>query len=197
VRADQRLWVGLRQARADGIADGLPARAWRKAGAGAGSKGPRWYDWAVVPFGPVDERGWLVWLLVRRHEERAYSLCRGRAATPHRELIRACGARWPVELAFFDSKQFLGPHDPRVRGARGVEWADPMAWFVESLTILWYFVKGHEGSHVVKDRPWYTTKVTPRFTDMPGVLQLQMWEYVGLGDSGEDVPSLECIERLL
>lgn len=54
VRTDQRLWVGLRQARVDGIADGLPPKAWRKASAGAGSKGPRWYDWAVEPFGPVD-----------------------------------------------------------------------------------------------------------------------------------------------
>jgi SRSO17 transposase len=58
VRADQRLWVGTQQARVDRIAADLPARAWRKAGAGAGSKGPRWYDWAAVPFGPVDERGW-------------------------------------------------------------------------------------------------------------------------------------------
>jgi hypothetical protein len=51
-----------------------------------------------------------------------------------------------VELAFFDSKQFLGLHDPRVRSARSVERAHPMAWFVGSLTILWYSLKGHEGS---------------------------------------------------
>ena len=64
--------------------------------------------------------------------------------------------RWSVELAFFDSKQFLGLHDPRVWSERSVERAHPMAWFVGSLTILWYCLKGHEGSHVVKDRPWYT-----------------------------------------
>ena len=29
----------------------------------------------------------------------------------------------------------------------------------------------------VKDRPWYTAKVTPTFTDMLGALRLQMWEY--------------------
>ena len=56
--------------------------------------------------------------------------------------------RWSVELAFFDSKQFLGLHDPRVRSERSVERAHPMAWFVGSLTILWYCVEGHRGSHV-------------------------------------------------
>jgi hypothetical protein len=105
--------------------------------------------------------------------------------------------RWGVELAFFDGKQFLGLHDPRVRSERSVERAHPMAWFVGSLTILWYCLEGHEGSHVVKDRPWYTTKVTPTFTDMLGALRLQMWERAVFGESGEDVPSPECIERLL
>ena len=82
--------------------------------------------------------------------------------------------RWSVELAFFDSKQFLGLHEPRVHSARSVERAHPMAWFVGSLTILWYCVKGHEGSQVVRERRWYTSKVTPTFTDMLGALRLQM-----------------------
>jgi hypothetical protein len=105
--------------------------------------------------------------------------------------------RWSVELAFFDSKQFLGLHDPRVRSERSVERAHPMAWFVGSLTVLWYCLKGHKGSHVERDRPWYTAKVTPTFTDMLGALRLQMWEHEVFGESGEDVPSPECIERLL
>jgi hypothetical protein len=85
--------------------------------------------------------------------------------------------RWSVELAFFDSKQFLGLHDPRVRSERSVERAHPMAWFVGSLTILWYCVKGHEGSHVMRDRPWYENRLTPTFTEMLGALRLQMWEH--------------------
>ena len=105
--------------------------------------------------------------------------------------------RWSVELAFFDSKQHLGLHDPQVRSERSMERAHPMAWFVGSLTILWYCVQGHAGSHVVKDRPWYTTKVTPTLTDMLGALRLQMWEYEVSGESGEEPPSPECIQRLL
>jgi hypothetical protein len=105
--------------------------------------------------------------------------------------------RWSVELAFFDSKQHLGLHDPRVRSERSVERAHPMAWFVGSLTILWYCLKGHEGSHVERDRPWYEDKVTPTFTDMLGALRLQMWESKVYGETGEEPPSPECIRMLL
>jgi hypothetical protein len=105
--------------------------------------------------------------------------------------------RWCVELAFFDSKQFLGLHDPRVRSERSVERAHPMAWFIGSLTVLWYCLAGHEGSHVERDRPWYTTKVAPTFTDMLGALRLQMWEYGVFGESEEGPPSPECLQRLL
>jgi SRSO17 transposase len=123
VRADQRLWVGLEPVRVDRIVDGLPAKAWRKASAGAGSKGPRWYDWAVKPFGPVDERGWQLWLLARRHrqrkEERAYYLCRGPAATPRRELVRAAGMRWPVEECFERAKGDCGLDEYEVRSWAG------------------------------------------------------------------------------
>ena len=73
-------------------------------------------------------------------------------------VIQGYCRRWSVELAFFDSKQYLGLHDPQVWSERSVERAHPMAWFVGSLTILWYCLKGHEGSHVVRDRPWYTNE---------------------------------------
>jgi hypothetical protein len=112
-------------------------------------------------------------------------------------VIQGYCRRWSVDLCFFDSKQYLGLHDPRVRSERSVERAHPMAWFVESLTILWYSLKGHDGSHVVKERRWYTAKITPTFTDMLGALRLQMWEYEVFGESGEEPPSPECIRSLL
>jgi hypothetical protein len=112
-------------------------------------------------------------------------------------VIQGYCRRWSVELAFFDSKQHLGLHDPRVRSERSVERAHPMAWFLESLVILWYCVDGHRGSHVERDRPWYTAKVTPTFTDMLGALRLQMWEHRIYGGSGDEVPSPESIRKLL
>ena len=45
-------------------------------------------------------------------------------------VIQGYCRRWSVELAFFDSKQYLGLHDPRVWSERSVERAHPMAWFV-------------------------------------------------------------------
>ena len=112
-------------------------------------------------------------------------------------VIRGYCRRWSMELAFFDSKQYLGLHDPRVWSARSVERVHPMAWFVGSLTILWYCLKGHEGPHVARERPWYRDKVTPMFTDMLGALRLQMWEYEVFGEAGDEAPSPECIRDLL
>jgi SRSO17 transposase len=123
VRCDQKLWVDLEHLRVDRIADALPKRAWRKSGAGLGTKGPRWYDWALRPFGPVDERGWRLWLLVRRSrehpEERAYYLCRGPASTPRDELIRAAGSRWAIEECFELAKGDCGLDEYEVRSWTG------------------------------------------------------------------------------
>jgi hypothetical protein len=112
-------------------------------------------------------------------------------------VILGYSRRWSVELCFFESKQFLGLHDPQVRSERSVERAHPMAWFVGSLTILWYCLAGHEGSQVRRDRPWYTRKSTPTFTDMLSARRLQMWEYEVFGESGDELPSPECIRSLL
>jgi hypothetical protein len=112
-------------------------------------------------------------------------------------VIQGCCRRWSVELAFFDSKLHLGLHDPRVWSKRSVERAHPMAWFLASLTILWYCLDGHKGSHVHRQRPWYKTKVTPTFTDMLAALRLQMWEHEVFGETGQEVPSPEYIRKLL
>ena len=112
VQSNQRLWVNLEQVTVSAIAEALPARAWRKGSAGWGAKGPRLYDWAWRAFGGVDERGWQLWLLVRRQREapheRAYYLCRGPARTPRRELIRVAGSRWPIEECFERGKGECG-----------------------------------------------------------------------------------------
>jgi SRSO17 transposase len=120
VKGDQRLYDGRWRDRVDAIAERLPAKAWRRASAGVGSKGPRWYDWAAESFGDVDARGWRLWLLVRRHrerpEERAYYLCRGPADTPRKELVRVAGSRWAVEECFERAKGDCGLADYEVRG---------------------------------------------------------------------------------
>jgi transposase len=112
-------------------------------------------------------------------------------------VIQGYCRRWSIELAFFDSKQYLGLHDPRVWSERSVERAHPMAWFVGTLTVLWYAVSGHAGAQVDRQRSWYPHKVTPTFSDMLGALRLQMWQHRVSGASGAEVPSPECLAMLL
>ena len=123
VQAGQRLWVGFTRRRVATLADEFGAGAWHRATAGDGAKGPRWFDWAVASHGPVDDRGWQLWLLVRRHwdrpGERAYYLCRGPADTPWRELVRVAGARWAVEECFELAKGDCGLDEYEVRGWTG------------------------------------------------------------------------------
>jgi SRSO17 transposase len=52
--------------RADALAKKLPAQAWKKLSAGAGSKGPRFYHRAKAAIRPQEETGGH-WLLVRRN----------------------------------------------------------------------------------------------------------------------------------
>ena len=51
-----------------------------------------------------------------------------------------------------------------------------MAWFVLSLTVLWYALTGKGGPQVQRQRPWYRGKKGPTFADMLGALRLQLWQ---------------------
>jgi SRSO17 transposase len=119
VPSDQPLFDGQYRSTVGAIADEFPAGVWRRASAGDGSKGPREYDWAVEAFGVVDERGWQLWLVVRRHRERpaerAYFFARGPAATAGATLIRVAGMRWRVEECLELSKGECGLDEYEVR----------------------------------------------------------------------------------
>jgi SRSO17 transposase len=123
VPANQPLFDGACRSTVRAIAESLPAAAWRRASAGGGAKGPREYDWAVRAFGAVDERGWRLWLVVRRHrdrpDERAYDFARGPAATPPAVLIRVAGSRWRVEECLELAKGECGLDEYEVRGWAG------------------------------------------------------------------------------
>jgi hypothetical protein len=120
------------------------------------------------------------------------------ATTVAAELVIAgyC-RRWGVEVAFFDSKQFLGRHEPRVWGERSVERAHPLAWFVLSLTVRWYAGAGKDGKQVRRRRPWYTGRKEPTFADMLGALRPQLWEgrITGTSEAAEAPP--EVLEMLV
>ena len=93
------------------------------------------------------------------------------------EIITGYCRRWSVEVAFCDSKQMLGFHDPQVWCRHSVERAAPMSWFVGSLVVLWYAMKGHELEQAQRDRPWYRHKPEPTFADMLATCRVHLWRH--------------------
>jgi SRSO17 transposase len=104
--------------RADALATHLPAQAWKKISAGAGSKGPRLYHWARAAIRPLENDD-SYWLLVRRNladpNDLAYYLCHGPERTPLHELVRVAGARWAIEETFQTAKGQVGLDQYQVR----------------------------------------------------------------------------------
>ena len=110
------------------LARSLPARAWRRLSAGAGTKGERLYDWARLRLvrprqvggeAPAGEH----WLLVRRSiadpADLAYFVVFAPAGLRLLDLARAAGRRWLVEECFEAAKQEVGLADYEVRSWRG------------------------------------------------------------------------------
>lgn len=113
--------TGAGKFRADALANKVPKRAWQKLSAGAGAKGYRLYDWAVIDL--VDPRPGSRQLLIRRNRstgELAQYRCYSPAPVPLTTLVRVAGSRWRVE-EFFQSQ---GPGRPgRAPGRRYPSWS--------------------------------------------------------------------------
>jgi SRSO17 transposase len=84
--------------RADTLARKLPKRAWQKLSAGAGAKGYRLYDWALIDLthpGLGSHQ-----LLIRRNRstgELAFYRCYSPRPVPLATLVKVAGSRWRVE----------------------------------------------------------------------------------------------------
>jgi SRSO17 transposase len=112
-------WLPVKSGRADQLAARLPGEAWERQSCGAGSKGPRLYDWAWVSLWRHAADGWRSWLLVRRSlhdaKELAYFLVFARETTELSEAVRAVGRRWSVEESFESGKGLVGLDQYEVR----------------------------------------------------------------------------------
>jgi len=113
------------------------------------------------------------------------------------EVIAGYCRRWSVEVAFCDSKQLLGLHDPQVWCAASVERAAPMAWFVGTLVVCWYVLEGQHGPQAQRHRPWYKHKPTPTFADMLAACRLQLWQEWLQKESGSKADREEKLAWLL
>jgi SRSO17 transposase len=119
VRADYAAWVGCRQVRAKALLAEVPADGWHRLSCGAGAKGPRGYDWALIRTNAPGPAVLGRWLLIRRSlsgpGEVAYFACGGPPATTLAELVRVAGARWAIEECFEIGKGDCGLDEYEVR----------------------------------------------------------------------------------
>ncbi len=108
-----------RQVRADDLVADLPAEAWHRLAVGAGSKGPRVYDWACGRLPYETAAGWAQWLLVRRSvsapDELAFYRVFAPADTSLEEMARVAGTRWIIEEGFEQAKGEVGLDQYEVR----------------------------------------------------------------------------------
>jgi hypothetical protein len=90
-------------------------RRWEVRSAGQGSKGQRWYAWALIATASPCH-----YLLIRRHcqtGELAFHYCHVPQGQPvsKTRLLRAAGLRWPVEEGFEFGKGCFGLDESQVR----------------------------------------------------------------------------------
>ena len=124
IRSNEMLWTsGFVQQSASSLAADMPSDQWARLSAGDGAKGPRIYDWALVPIRPLKEPGKGYWLLARRSvekpDEMAYYACCAPDQTPLEELVRIAGTRWIIKEGFEEAKGEVGLDHYEVRKWEG------------------------------------------------------------------------------
>jgi SRSO17 transposase len=127
IRSNEKLWAmldgHLGQHAASRLAASLPARAWRRLSAGAGSKGERLYDWVRLRLTRLQPPPWDHWLLVRRSrkdpQDLAYYVVFGPDRTTLAILVQVAGRRWAIEECFEVAKQEVGLADYEIRSWHG------------------------------------------------------------------------------
>ncbi len=129
VAKDEPLWwQGPQYVQAQAIAQALPVHAWQRLSAGAGAKGERLYEWALVPLWRLQltqqERRFGHYMLVRRSlDERQqlayYVVYARRCQADLQRLVQVAGRRWEIEIGFEATKGECGLDQYEVRRWQG------------------------------------------------------------------------------
>lgn len=117
------IWDEGVQVRAEALVATVPDGGWQRIAVGAGSKGPRVYDWAGARLPYLTAEGWTQWLLIRRSVREPSELAYYRAFAPEpttiAELARVAGTRWVIEDGFQRAKGEVGLDQYQVRRWEG------------------------------------------------------------------------------
>ncbi len=145
VKRSEPLWAttdrGPAQVRADGLVQRASEEDWRRLSAGAGSKGERLYDWALLPLFRLqiteEERRFEHLLLVRRGvedaDDLAYYVVFAPRGTALEDLVRVAGERWRIESCFEAAKGEVGLGHYEVRSWHGWKRHVTLALFAHAL----------------------------------------------------------------
>jgi SRSO17 transposase len=119
VRSGGPVSVGGRRVPARSLPPEVPTAGWHRVSCGAGTKGPRAYDWAVLRTNCPDPRRYARWLLIRRSvtdpADVSYFACGGPPEATLEELVRIAGTRWAIEDLFELAKGDCGLDEYEVR----------------------------------------------------------------------------------
>jgi SRSO17 transposase len=120
VTSTQSVCIGFEKKAARTFLSRLEPGSWRTISAGAGTKGPRLFDWAALRLNhPYDPSRWQRFLLLRRSRSKeaeiTFYLAFAAAGTPLEELARIAGRRWAIEESFAQSKGEVGLDQYEVR----------------------------------------------------------------------------------
>lgn len=80
-------------------------------------------------------------------------------------ILAQYGMRWAIEVAFQDTKGWLGFEEPQGWSKRAVCRTAPVLMLLYSLILIW-FAKKKEHNIDVLERPWYTQKKELCFADI-------------------------------
>ncbi len=146
------------------LAARMPATAWQTYSAGEGSKGHRYYSWALIGIEPeiepaatepdgveVEAAGGEQMLLVRRNDttgELAYHLCFTPKPVPMATLVRVAGQRWRIEENFQAVKGLVGLDQHQVRRWDSWHRWTTLAMLAHAfLTVITALARDDENSH--------------------------------------------------
>ena len=123
VSAKEYVWWDWQQHRVGDLLAALPSEGWTCLSAGDGAKGPRLYDWLLIPLMKPLVEGWQRWLLVRRSlsdptDLTAY-VCFAPENTSLATLVQVAGQRWAIEACFEAAKGEVGLDHYEVRSWSG------------------------------------------------------------------------------
>jgi SRSO17 transposase len=135
VSGKEYVWRAGRQHQIKSVLAALGTEGWERLSAGAGAKGPRWYDWMRLPLAAPWQSDWRRWLLVRRSlsapaELTAYVVFAPRATTLA-TVVQVAGSRWAIERSFEKAKGEVGLDHYEVRSWTG--------WYRHITLAMWAY----------------------------------------------------------